>query len=143
MRPHLVLIALLTLTACSDSIRIPLVYRIDIHQGNEFNQEMVDQLKPGMTKRQVAFIMGTALINDAFVKDRWDYVYSFEPGSGDRVQKKFTAFFKKDELVALEGDLRPGENPSMEVRRDLTVDIPKIHRQKTLWEGITTLFDDD
>ena len=76
MGKPLVLIACLAISACSDAIRIPFVYRIDIYQGNIFSQEMVDQLKPGMTKRQVAFIMGTPLVEDAFHSDRWDYVYS-------------------------------------------------------------------
>jgi len=142
MRKHLVLIACLGVAACSNGIRIPFVYRIDIHQGNIYSQDMVDQLKPGMTKRQVAFIMGTPLLEDAFHSDRWDYVYSDEPGDGDRVAKKFTVYFEKDELVSLEGDLRPSSTPSLEGRKDVMVNIPKIQRQKTLWEHITSIFED-
>lgn len=138
----LVLIAALALSACSDAIRIPLVYRIDIHQGNIFHQDMVDQLKPGMTKRQVAFVMGTPLVQDAFHSNRWDYVFSDEPGDGDRVEKKFSVFFEKDELAGLQGDLRPGSNPSPEGKKDVTVNIPKIQRDKTVWESISGIFSD-
>jgi outer membrane protein assembly factor BamE len=142
MGKFLVLIACLATTACSDAIRIPFVYRIDIHQGNIFNQEMVDQLKPGMTKRQVAFIMGTPLLQNAFHSNRWDYVYSNEPGGEDRVQKRFSVFFEKEELASLEGDLRPGSGPSLEGKKDVTVNIPKIQRDKTVWEAVTGIFSD-
>jgi outer membrane protein assembly factor BamE len=95
-----------------------------------------------MTKRQVAFIMGTPLLQDAFHSERWDYVYSNEPGGEDRVEKKFTVFFKNDELVGLEGDLRPSSNPPLEGKKDITVSIPKIQRDKTVWESITSIFED-
>ncbi len=142
MRKHLVLIAFLAITACSSNVHIPLVYRIDIHQGNITNQDMVDQLKPGMTKRQVAFIMGTPLIEDAFHSNRWDYVYSNEPGGEDRMEKKFTALFDGDELVGVEGDFRPSNNPSAEGKQEVMINIPKIERQKTLWETIGGIFSD-
>lgn len=140
MRKFVVLIACLTLSACSNGIRIPLVYRIDIHQGNIFKPEMVNQLKPGMSKRQVAFVMGTPLIQDAFHANRWDYVYSNEPGGEDRVQKKLTVHFKKDELVGLEGDLRPGGISTNDSKNEAVTIIPKIQREKTVWESITSMF---
>ncbi|MCX7110839.1 MAG: outer membrane protein assembly factor BamE [Candidatus Methylumidiphilus sp.] len=142
MRKHLVLIACLASISCSDDFRMPFVYRIDIHQGNIFTQDMVNQLKPGMTKRQVAFIMGTPLIQDAFHSNRWDYVYSNEPGSEDRLVKKFTVFFEADALVGVEGDLRPTDLPASDAKKDVTVVIPKIQRDKTVWEAITGMFGD-
>lgn len=142
MRKPLVLIACLATAACSDAIKLPFVYRIDIHQGNIYTQEMVDQLKPGMSKRQVAFVMGNPLIEDAFHHDRWDYIYSNEPGGEERVEKKFSAFFKDDHLVGLEGDLRPGNSSFLEGKKDVTINIPKIERQKTLWGSITSIFSD-
>lgn len=142
MRKLSVLIACLTIAACTSTTRIPFVYRIDIHQGNIYNQDMVDQLKPGMSKRQVAFVMGTPLIEDAFHSNRWDYIYSDEPEGEDRVEKKFTAVFDGDELVGVEGDLRPNNNPSSEGNKDVMVNIPKIERQKTLWDSITGMFKD-
>jgi outer membrane protein assembly factor BamE len=58
-------------------------YRIDIRQGNYITQEMVAQLKPGMSRDQVRFILGTPLVADIFHADRWDYIYSFKPGRGE------------------------------------------------------------
>jgi outer membrane protein assembly factor BamE len=115
-------------------------YTLDINQGNIVSQEMVDQLKPGMTKRQVAFIMGTPLLADPFHDSRWDYVYSTEPDGQPRMQKRISLVFEKDELVGLQGDFRPGELPSVETSKDVTVNIPKIERERSLWEKISGLF---
>lgn len=119
---------------------MPSPYRPDIHQGNIVSQEMVDQLKPGMNKRQVGFIMGTPLLMDPFHDERWDYIYSNEPNGGARVQKRISLIFAKDELVGMQGDFRPGNLPSVEPSKDVTVDIPKIKREKTLWQSIRGIF---
>ncbi|MDT8398477.1 MAG: outer membrane protein assembly factor BamE [Pseudomonadales bacterium] len=102
------ILLLVTLTACSrlPSLSFPGVYRIDIPQGNLITQEMVDQLRPGLSKRQVNFILGTALVRDTFDQDRWDYVYSFQRGGGERVQERLTVFFENNELTHFEGDFQ-------------------------------------
>ena len=68
-------IAALFLVSCG-SARLPMPditpYRIEIQQGNFVSQEMVSQLKPGMSKDQVRFVLGTPLITDSFHADRWD-----------------------------------------------------------------------
>ncbi len=101
---------------------------------------MIDQLRPGMTKRQVAFIMGTPLLADPFHDNRWDYIYSNQPGGEPRVEKSISLVFQNDELTGLQGDFRPGNLPSVEMTKDTTVNIPKIEREKTLWQKITGLF---
>lgn len=100
------LLGTLLLSACGNvsSFRFPGVYRIDIPQGNIITQDMVDQLRPGLTKRQVNFILGTPLIRDTFDQDRWDYVYSYQPGGGERVQERLTLFFEDDALTHFTGD---------------------------------------
>ena len=85
----------------------PGVYKIGIAQGNIITQEMVDQLRPGMTKRQVIFVMGTPLVRDPYHQDRWDYIYSFQPGGGVRGQERISVFFIDDELVSFTGDFVP------------------------------------
>ncbi len=82
----------------------PGVYRIDVPQGNIITQKQVDQLRPGLNKRQVTFILGTPLVRDTFNQNRWDYIYSFQPGGGERVQERLTVYFKDDSLVRIEGD---------------------------------------
>ncbi len=105
--PLLLLVgASLLLSGCGSvsSFVFPGVYRISVPQGNIITQEMVDQLRPGLTKRQVTFILGTPLIRDTFDQDRWDYLYSYQPGGGERVQEKLTVYFENDALVRLDGD---------------------------------------
>ncbi len=53
-------------------------YKMDIRQGNYFDDAMLDKLKIGMTHEQVQFIMGTPLVDDMFHKNRWDYIYTFQ-----------------------------------------------------------------
>lgn len=103
------LLLLSLLTACSGvgSLDFPGVYKIAIPQGNIITQEMVDQLRPGMSKRQVIFVMGTPLVRDPFHQDRWDYIYSFQPGGGVRGQERVTVQFVDDQLVSFTGDFVP------------------------------------
>ncbi|WNW11810.1 outer membrane protein assembly factor BamE [Pseudomonas sp. DTU_2021_1001937_2_SI_NGA_ILE_001] len=98
-------VGLLALAGCS----FPGVYKIDIQQGNVVTQDMIDQLRPGMTRRQVRFIMGNPLLVDTFHTDRWDYLYSLQPGGGERQQERISLFFNgNDQLVSLSGDFMPG-----------------------------------
>ena len=89
------------------SLDFPGVYKISITQGNVILQNMVDQLRPGMTRNQVIFVMGTPLVRDPFHQDRWDYVYNFQPGGGARTQERITIFFVDDQLAAVTGDFVP------------------------------------
>ncbi|RMP66022.1 outer membrane protein assembly factor BamE [Pseudomonas kitaguniensis] len=98
-------VGLLALAGCS----FPGVYKIDIQQGNVVTQDMIDQLRPGMTRRQVRFIMGNPLLTDTFHADRWDYLYSIQPGGGERQQERVSVIFNgTDQLVSLSGDFMPG-----------------------------------
>ena len=56
-------------------------YRIDIVQGNFVSREQAAQLKEGMTRDQVRFVLGTPLLTDMFNANRWDYVFSFKRGN--------------------------------------------------------------
>ena len=88
-------------------LSFPGAYKIDIQQGNVVTQDMVDQLRRGMTRAQVQYVMGTPLLEDSFNRDRWDYVQSNQPGGGERTQTTVTVIFAGDSLVSVEGDLRP------------------------------------
>ena len=88
-------------------IKLPKVHKIDIQQGNVISQAMIDQLKPGMTKNQVKFIMGTPLIADTFNQNRWDYFYGLKPAEGEEVRERMVIFFKDDRIHTLRGDYMP------------------------------------
>ncbi len=109
----LALLAAVLLPACK-SVEIPKVpgitpYRMVIQQGNFISQEMVAQLKPGMTKEQVRFILGTPLVTDIFHADRWDYVFYREMANGKREQRNLSVVFEKDKLARVLGDLMPSD----------------------------------
>ena len=70
LRVTLLLCSTLLLAACLQP------YRMEIQQGNIFDQSTLDQVKVGMTKKQVRFLLGTPLVSDPFHANRWDYFYS-------------------------------------------------------------------
>ena len=86
-------------------------FKIDVRQGNYVSQDMVAQLKPGQTKDQVRFILGTPLIVDAFHTDRWDYVYRFQPGRGPLEQRRLIVYFEDNRLKRIEGDVVAAGSP--------------------------------
>ena len=93
-------------TALSDFVK---PYRIDVRQGNYVTQDMVAQLKPGMTREQVRFVLGTPLVADVFHSDRWDYIYRFQPGKGESQERRLAVVFEDGRLARLEGDVRADE----------------------------------
>jgi len=85
-------------------------YRPDIQQGNFVSQEMLAQLKAGMSKDQVKFLLGTPLMADVFHADRWDYPFRLAKGNGELTTSVVVVFFDKDGKVARhEGGNLPSE----------------------------------
>ena len=107
--PICLLVLATTLGACS-SFKFPGVYRIPIQQGNIIDQKKVDQIKLGMTKRQVQFVMGTPLMSDMFHQNRWDYIYQLRRGDQTLRSRRFTLFFEEEKLVRYEGDYEPNSD---------------------------------
>ena len=100
--------SLLLLSACSSTPDVTSYlspYRIDVRQGNYVTQDMVAKLKPGMSRDQVRFALGTPLVADMFHADRWDYVYRFQPGRGEVQLRRLVVFFAEGKLVRVGGDV--------------------------------------
>ncbi len=114
---------------------VPGIYKIDIQQGNVVTQEMVDQLRPGMTTRQVRYIMGTPLIQDTFHPNRWDYLYSMESGHSERVQERISLNFEDNRLVGLSGDFMPGQSQDEEIMSSDTVETYPVDLGPPLGTG--------
>jgi outer membrane protein assembly factor BamE len=106
MRILLISLAITCLGACS-FVGFPGVYKINVEQGNIVTQEMAEQLKPGMSRRQVRFIMGTPLVEDTFNQDRWDYPYVKRNGPNVLSESRMTVIFEGDSLLSVEGDYLP------------------------------------
>lgn len=129
--------------------RIPIVYRPDIQQGNIVTQEAVNKLEPGMSKRQVRFVLGTPMLADAFHQDRWDYIYTLTEGWGEREQKNLTVYFEQDSLIKIEGDLRPEPGSAdIMVKKDAVVTVPDwVDKDRGILEKavetVSSAWDDD
>ncbi len=105
---HATLLGLLLLAGCSsvpDVTSLLSPHRIDVRQGNYVTQDMVARLKPGMSRDQVRFALGTPLVTDIFHADRWDYVYRFQPGRGEVQLRRLVVFFEEGKLVRVAGDV--------------------------------------
>ena len=74
-------------------------YKVPVLQGNIFEDEDLEKLSEGLTKEQVKFIFGTALIQDPFRESRWDYFNSIKVGERTIVENKLTIFFDENHLV--------------------------------------------
>lgn len=82
-------------------------YRPDVHQGNIITKEMVDQLRIGMTREQVRFMLGTPLMSTEFRKDRVDYIYYLNPLRGPIQNRRLTLYFKDNRLDRFNSDPMP------------------------------------
>lgn len=81
------------------------VYKAEIQQGNVVTQEMIDKLKPGMTRSQVKFVLGTPLVTDLFHPMRWDYYYYLRPANTKTAEaQRLTVIFKNDLLTTVHED---------------------------------------
>ncbi|MBI5109293.1 MAG: outer membrane protein assembly factor BamE [Rhodocyclales bacterium] len=123
------LLLLPLLAACSSTPQITTYltpYRVDVRQGNMVTQEMVAQLKPGLSREQVRFILGSPLVADMFHADRWDYVYRFQPGRGDAQQRVLTVFFQDNKLLRVTGDVVADDPNKAEAPKPAAqvIDIP-------------------
>jgi outer membrane protein assembly factor BamE len=85
-------------------------YRPDVQQGNVVTKEMVDQLRQGMTRDQVRFLLGTPMLASVFHPTRWDYIYYLKRGKGDETQtRRLTVQFKDNRVDAFRADEMPPE----------------------------------
>jgi outer membrane protein assembly factor BamE len=130
IRRYFPLLCCLLLAACArpelpDLTRVPFAHRIDVQQGNVVTQDMIAQLKPGMDKKKVNFIMGSPVIQDTFHADRWDYVYTFQAGRKKPVKRLVTLYFEKEKLVRVGGNVKAADGPiDIDTRQDQSVEVP-------------------
>ena len=104
------LLGFATLSGCM----FPGVYKLNVQQGNIVTQDMLDKLKPGMTERQVIYVMGNPVLRNPYELQRWDYLYTLE--ERDKVTKSYriSVFFNEQRLFShYTGDL-----PSEEIQEE-------------------------
>lgn len=132
---HIILIAALLCVACSSALPSFKPYRMDIQQGNVVTSKMMLQLRPGMTKSQVRYIMGTPLIQDSFHRDRWDYFYQMRKGGKIIEQRRVIMEFENDTLKRVRGDVVPAAPGETSVEAPSTAPV-KVEPQAPEKKGM-------
>ena len=142
------------LTSCSwapdlSYLGLPRVHKIDVPQGNFVEQDKINQLRPGMNKQQVKFLMGTPMLDDSFHHNRWDYLYRFKPGYGEITTHQATLYFNEEgKLDNIQGTFRHGDKAEkthntteiVVVPLDDYVDADTQKKNKSYWERTTDFF---
>jgi outer membrane protein assembly factor BamE len=114
LRYSIILLAVLC-ASCGTALPTVKPYKLDVQQGNVVTSKMLLQLRPGMTKSQVRFIMGTPLIQDSFHGNRWDYVYQMREKGKITDQRRVILDFDGDALKTVRGDVIPkGSEPKVD-----------------------------
>jgi outer membrane protein assembly factor BamE len=97
---------LLTLLMVSSSLTGCAIYKLDIQQGNVITQEMLDQVEVAMTEQKILFLLGSPMLIDPFHPQRWEYIYSLQPGGKSPSQRRITLVFNQDKkLQQIVGDV--------------------------------------
>ncbi len=141
-----VLLSALLLPACGSKLPSLKPFKLDIQQGNVVTSKMLLQLRPGMTKSQVRFIMGTPLVVDGFHDNRWDYFYAMRK-QGQVVEKRRVILdFEKDALLRVRGDVVPEGDPAAKV--DTAIPPTSVAKapapaEKSMWQKLKFWGDDE
>lgn len=94
-------ISVVLLTGCS----LFRPYRAPVEQGLKVTPKQIEQLKPGMTKTQVRYIMGTPNLTNPFSDNKWYYIYSLQENHEPRSQKELIVKFSPaGKLTTLDGN---------------------------------------
>ena len=104
-------LAVLALAGCTsaDKSRSGLLepYRFDLPQGNYVTQDLLDQIKVGMTREQVRFALGSPLLVNGFRPDRWNYVFRYQHANGSADLRRVVIVFDDGRVKAIDADALP------------------------------------
>ena len=121
------LLATLTLnTGCK------LIYKQNVQQGNAHEQEDLDQVELGMSKKQVAYLLGTPAVQDPFHQDRWDYISMLSRRGSEPVRRLVTLTFESDRLIATDGigDSKGGDIKAIEDTKAAVAKLDDVETAK-------------
>lgn len=127
MRPHsakpsrIRALARAGVALCAAALLSACVYRMNIQQGNYLEPRAVSQLRVGMTRSQVRYLLGTPMVPDAFNQDRWDYLYYLKRGRLRAPEQHHLIVYFKDDKVSRVDKSAVGPMPPVE-RRELEPD---------------------
>ena len=117
------------------------VYKMNIQQGNYLVAESVSQLKEGMTRSQVRFLLGTPMVPDAFDESRWDYYYFFSSQRfKEPLKRRLTVYFADERVQRIENQGVPTQTDLEQLEQDLKkaiAETKKNQRKPSLWQRMT------
>jgi outer membrane protein assembly factor BamE len=117
------------------------VYKMNIQQGNYLVAESVSQLKEGMTRSQVRFLLGTPMVPDAFDSSRWDYYYFFSSKQyKEPLKRRLTVYFEDERVQRYENQGVPTQTDLAQLELDLRKAIAankKNQRKPSMWKRMT------
>jgi outer membrane protein assembly factor BamE len=98
----------------------------------------VSQLKEGMTRSQVRFLLGTPMVPDAFNDDRWDYYYFFKSRHIKKpLKRRLTVYFADEKVARYENLGVPTQSDLEQVENDLRkaqAETKKKREKRSLWK---------
>lgn len=113
-------LGIVTLAGCSSS-KFGFPYRVGVQQGNWITKDQVAMLRPGMTREQVRFALGTPTLTSALHANRWDYPYYYRSGNGKVEERVFTVMFDGGQLTSWKGDEQPEMQPFQIAREEVGI----------------------
>jgi outer membrane protein assembly factor BamE len=134
-------LALPTLVLAASLLSSGCVYKMSVQQGNYLVADSVGQLKEGMTRSQVRFLLGTPMVPVAFDDSRWDYYYFFKSRQfKDPLKRRLTVYFEDEKVQRIENLGVPTQADLAQVEADLRkamAETRKNQRKPSLWQRMT------
>lgn len=96
-----------------------IVFKQDIQQGNVLDNEKVEELELGMTKRQVRVLLGSPSVSSPFHQDRWDYMNTYAARGGEPTKRVLTLEFEDGALASMSGNYLEEEDIASEALDEL------------------------
>ena len=107
------------------------VYKMNIQQGNYLVAESVSQLKEGMTRSQVRFLLGTPMVPTAFDNSRWDYYYYFSSRQYEKpLKRRLTVYFEDERVARYDNQGVPTEADLQQLETDLQKAIAQTKKNQ-------------
>jgi len=113
-------VGMTALSGCTSS-RWGFPYKTGVQQGNWVTKDQVALLRPGMTREQVRFALGTPTLTSALRANRWDYPYYYRAGNGKVEERVFTVLFDGGQLASWKGDDQPDLQPFQLARDEVGI----------------------
>jgi Small protein A (tmRNA-binding) len=110
---------------------------MSIQQGNYLVTDSVSQLKEGMTRSQVRFLLGTPMVPDAFDDSRWDYYYFFNSRKFEKpLKRRLTVYFTDERVQRIDNQGVPTQTDLGQLEQDLQKAIAanKKNNKQSAWQ---------